>query len=50
MLVYQRPEEFPDSYTSYHRVGAVISDMVGGKHHRIAVDWIFSNRSGHCLF
>ena len=30
MLVYQHPEEFPDSYTSYHRVGAVISDMVGG--------------------
>lgn len=30
LLVYQHPEEFPDSYTSYHRVGAVVSDWVGG--------------------
>ena len=30
LLVYQHPEEFPDSYTSYHRVGAVVSDLVGG--------------------
>lgn len=30
LLVYQHPQEFPDSYTSYHRVGAVIFEMVGG--------------------
>jgi hypothetical protein len=30
LLVYQHPEEFPDSYTSYHRVGAVVSDLVSG--------------------
>ncbi len=30
LLVYQNPHEFPDSYTSYHRVGAVASQMVGG--------------------
>ena len=30
LLVYQHPHEFPDSYTSYHRVGAVVSQMVGG--------------------
>ena len=30
LLVYQNPQEFPDSYTSYHRVGAVFFDLVGG--------------------
>ena len=30
LLVYQHPHEFPDSYTSYHRVGAVFFDLVGG--------------------
>ncbi len=30
LLVYQHPQEFPDSYTSYHRVGAVFFDLVGG--------------------
>lgn len=30
LLVYQHPHEFPDSYTSYHRVGSVIFDIVGG--------------------
>jgi hypothetical protein len=30
LLVYQNPHEFPDSYTSYHRVGAVVSQLVGG--------------------
>lgn len=30
LLVYQHPQEFPDSYTSYHRVGAVVFDLVGG--------------------
>ena len=30
LLVYQHPHEFPDSYTSYHRVGAVVSGVVGG--------------------
>lgn len=30
LLVYQHPEEFPDSYTSYHRVGAIVSDLVAG--------------------
>ena len=30
LLVYQNPHEFPDSYTSYHRVGAVVSQWVGG--------------------
>jgi hypothetical protein len=30
LLVYQNPLEFPDSYTSYHRVGAVVSQWVGG--------------------
>jgi hypothetical protein len=30
LLVYQHPHEFPDSYTSYHRVGAVLYDLVQG--------------------
>jgi hypothetical protein len=30
LLVYQNPQEFPDSYTSYHRVGAVVYQLVGG--------------------
>jgi len=30
LLVYQHPHEFPDSYTSYHRVGAVFYDLVQG--------------------
>lgn len=30
LLVYQHPHEFPDSYTSYHRIGSVVSGMVGG--------------------
>jgi hypothetical protein len=30
LLVYQHPNEFPDSYTSYHRVGAVFFDLLGG--------------------
>lgn len=30
LLVYQHPQEFPDAYTSYHRVGAVVFDLVGG--------------------
>ncbi len=30
LLVYQHPHEFPDSYTSYHRVGAVFFDLVRG--------------------
>ena len=30
LLVYQHPHEFPDSYTSYHRVGAVFFELVGG--------------------
>jgi len=29
LLVYQHPNDFPDSYTSYHRVGAVFFDLVG---------------------
>jgi hypothetical protein len=29
LLVYQHPGEFPDSYTSYHRVGAVVSQAFG---------------------
>lgn len=30
LLVYQHPNEFPDSYTSYHRVGAVLAGLLGG--------------------
>lgn len=30
LLVYQNPHEFPDSYTSYHRVGALFFDLVRG--------------------
>ena len=30
LLVYQHPHEFPDSYTSYHRVGALVYQWVGG--------------------
>jgi len=30
LLVYQHPHEFPDSYTSYHRVGSIVFDLVGG--------------------
>ncbi len=30
LLVYQHPHEFPDSYTSYHRVGSIVYDLVGG--------------------
>lgn len=29
LLVYQHPHEFPDSYTSYHRVGAVVFQALG---------------------
>jgi hypothetical protein len=43
LLVYQHPHEFPDSYTSYHRVGAVFFDLVGGEYYCIAVARFFLN-------
>jgi hypothetical protein len=40
-LIYQYPREFPDSYTSYHRVSAVFLNLVEGGNYRIAVARFF---------
>jgi len=41
LLVYQNPQEFPDSYTSYRRVSAVFLNLVEGGNYRIAVARFF---------